>query len=190
MKSFNAILVACCLIIGCTKKDILLQTAIPIMPNSTFVKHGYLCLKDSTINRATGKPFTQDELIQWLVLQGLSNKEAVKEYNDPFFVKSLEYLTFESNETGGKIAGYYENMFSKKNWTKKRGINNLEYTNGGGDWLTVYTNNQCKGDVLVHIIGSWEDKDILHADNTSRQIIFRFYNCSANTVLTSFKHHE
>jgi len=113
---------------------------------------------------------------------GISSEDIVSELSDPFVAASTEFISFDTTEPACKIARFYENEFLFEGWQEKRGILFLEMTNGGGDWLKVYKKKD--GQILVHIIGPWDDNvDALkRGELTGRTVSFKFYHCTSAEV--------
>ena len=125
---------------------------------------------------------SRKDTISFLQLMGLSEVEAQRECNDPFVTNRLQYVAFTTIRPAKEIATFYENQFKNKGWKEVRTLLLIEETNGGGDWLRVYSKGLWQ--VHVHIIGPWED-DQSAVENgilTGRSVIFKFLNCTHQDV--------
>lgn len=126
--------------------------------------------------------FTQEKLIEFADSVRMPVEDVVSELSDPFLARSLEFVSYDTIEPAHKIAQFYENEFLFEGWSERRGIYFLEMTNGGGDWLRVYTKGNRQ--VLVHIIGPWRDSidELRRGEFTGRTIIFKFLHCTSDDV--------
>ena len=113
---------------------------------------------------------------------GLTDDEVLVQLADPFLSIPLESITFKTIEPTWKCARFYECEFMYDGWREKRGLLLFEETNGGGDWLRVYEKENRQ--VLVHIVGRWEDDfdNLKRGEYSGRTVIFKFYRCSSDDV--------
>lgn len=147
MKRFVPILILAVFATGCTT----VQTESPgtptfIFPDSWYVKDGKRCLLED-MKKSFQVP-DDEALYQAVKDLGPNMRDELK---DPFVQETLPFVMFDSSRPGEEIATFYQRAFRAAGWKETRGILTVEYTNGGGDWLRVYSRDTQM--VLIHIMG-------------------------------------
>lgn len=166
------------LAVGCITRNHQTTGYIGIHSELIYSTSGY----KSPSNQWDGLRTSKKELDSFSKIWGLPSEDIASELADPFISTLTEFICFHTVEPASKIAQYYETEFLFGGWREKRGILLFEWTNGGGDWLKVYSKEDWN--VLIHIIGRWDDDfdELKRGELTGRTVTFRFYRCTSDEV--------
>jgi hypothetical protein len=150
-----------------------------VFPGSRFLERGVACPWDDMKKMLSAT--NADEVVTQL--QPLI-PDVRKELTDPFVSERSPFVRYEASEPGRKIADFYTRTFQTTGWKEGRGILGVELTNGGGDWLRVFSRGTQQ--VLVHVCGPMErTKDETTETIVVRTITLRFRGIAPEEVIVA-----